>query len=84
MIYIWNRAHRVSKNLMPQRIIDCFKEWERVQKEKLSLLPDPDCNSFSPKISKDLKAKRYGLKYNIRTQANNLKEALERFKNENK
>ena len=84
MIYIWNRADRVRKDLMPHRIIDCFNEWERVQKEKLSLMPDPDQNSFPEKVAQDLKAKRHRLKYIIRTQAKNLKEAVQKFKNENK
>jgi len=84
MFYIWNRAHRVQKDLMPQRIIDCFNEWEKAQKEKLSLMPDPEHNSFSKEASEDLKAKRHRLKYNIRTQTKNFQKALLKFKNENK
>lgn len=83
MLYIWNRADRVRKDLMPQRIIDCFKEWERVQKEKLSLLPDPDHHSFPEKEAQALKAKRYRLQRIIQTQARKLKEAVQKFKNEN-
>jgi hypothetical protein len=83
MKYIWNRADRVRKDLMPQRIIDCFNEWEKVQKEKLSLMPDPDHNSFPEKVARDLKAKRYRIKYSIHTQARKLKEALRKFENEN-
>ena len=84
MFYIWNRSHRVQKDLMPQRIIDCFNEWEKVQKEKLSLIPDPKHNSFSEEVSEVLKSKRHRLKYSIQTQAKNLKEAVQKFKNENK
>jgi len=83
MNYIWNRADRVRKDLMPQRIIDCFKEWERVQKEKLSLVPNPDDHPFPKKVSEALRAKRHRLQYSIKTQATNLQEALRKFENEN-
>jgi acetylornithine/N-succinyldiaminopimelate aminotransferase len=35
MHYIWNRSHRVASRHMPHRLIECFKEWEKEQLEKL-------------------------------------------------
>jgi len=35
--YIWNRAERVEKSLMPHRLTECFERWLREQKTRLNL-----------------------------------------------
>jgi len=35
--YIWNRAERVKKSLMPHRLTECFERWLGEQKMLLNL-----------------------------------------------
>lgn len=35
--YIWNRAERVKKSLMPHRLTECFERWLGEQKMRLNL-----------------------------------------------
>ena len=84
MIYIWNRAHRVRKDLMPKRIIDCFLEWRESQEEKLALIPDPKQVCLPDDVAKKITSQRHRIEYNIINQRKKLNEAIERFKNENK
>ena len=83
MIYIWNRAHRVSKDLMPQRIIECFSEWKEAQEEKLKLIPDPTLAPLPTDLAKKFSSQRYRIKNLIKKQSANLQTAIRKFKNEN-
>ena len=35
-MYIWNRAEKVSEELMPSRIIECFAEWKSEEMAKFN------------------------------------------------
>ena len=37
-MHIWNRAEKVSEELMPTRIIECFAEWKSEEMAKLDSL----------------------------------------------
>ena len=36
--YIWNRAERVDKNLMPHRLTECFGRWSKEQYARLKVI----------------------------------------------
>ena len=79
MHYIWNRAHRVAPHLMPQRLIECFEEWEKDQLNKLQLISDEEILHSDGKGSKKLQQKRHRLLSTLRSQRANLEEAVNAF-----
>tara|TARA_R110000744_G_scaffold29880_4_gene71045 strand:- start:986 stop:1240 length:255 start_codon:yes stop_codon:yes gene_type:complete len=84
MAYIWNRAERVSSKLMPKRIIDCFAEWKESQEEKLKLIPNPEAIPMPKNLAKKFASQRYKIRLGIIEQNKNLKDAVQKFDNENK
>ena len=42
MTYIWNRADRVEKEVMPNRVIECFENWKSEKLKEISRLNDDE------------------------------------------
>tara|TARA_R110002012_G_C11486248_1_gene595648 strand:+ start:397 stop:648 length:252 start_codon:yes stop_codon:yes gene_type:complete len=82
MHYIWNRAERVSKELMPDRVIECFAEWESAEIEKLdALLPFGETEQLPPSVGKKIKSERYRIKARLKRERANLATAVNKFNN---
>lgn len=80
MHYIWNRSHRVASRHMPHRLIECFKEWEKEQLEKLKTISDLEILHSSGHQGKKLRQKRDSLRFRLHSQRSNLEEAVNAFK----
>ena len=80
MHYIWNRADRVSPNLMPHRLIECFEEWEKEQLAKLKLIADQEILESDEEGGEKLRQKGNRLLFSLRSQRSNLEEAVNAFK----
>lgn len=82
MHYIWNRAERVSEELMPDRIIECFAEWESAEIEKLdSLLPFGEIEQLPASIGKKIKSERYRIEARLKRERAKLARAVDKFNN---
>ena len=79
MHYIWNRADRVSPNLMPHRLIECFEEWEKEQLAKLKLIADQEILQSEGERVEKLRQKGHRLRFILRSQRSNLEEAVNAF-----
>ena len=79
MHYIWNRADRVSPNLMPHRLIECFEEWEKEQLAKLKLISDQEILQSDGEGVEKLRKKGHRLRFTLRSQRYNLEEAVNAF-----
>ena len=65
MTYIWNRAERVDKSVMPHRLTECYSRWANDQYARLKLISN--------------EKKRESLLKTIAKQRNNYEDALEKF-----
>jgi hypothetical protein len=72
---IWNRAERVSEELMPSRIIECFAEWKAEEMAKLDSLI---------KQRQKIEAQRGTIKQRIKREEINLELAVTKFNNRKK
>lgn len=64
--YIWNRAERVNKSVMPHRLTECFERWIKEQIIRLESTPSG--------------TKRDSLLKTIAKQRKNYENALETFR----
>lgn len=81
MYYIWNRAERVSEELMPNRVIECFAEWKAEEIQKLDAIPLISDEGLSPSLRKKIKSQRYRIESRIKREGINLEEAVNKFNN---
>ena len=81
MHYIWNRAERVSEELMPNRVIECFAEWKSEEIQKLDAIP-PISDELPPSLRKKIKSQRYIIEARIKREGINLEDAVNKFNNE--
>ena len=63
--YIWNRAERVDKSVMPHRLTECFSRWSKGQYARLSLTSN--------------EKKRGSILKTIAKQQRNYEDALKKF-----
>ena len=42
MTYIWNRADRVAKDVMPNRVVESFENWKSEKLKEISRLNDDE------------------------------------------
>ena len=64
--YIWNRAERVNKSVMPHRLTECFGRWSKEQYARLKVISN--------------EKKRESLLKTIVKQRKNYEDALETFR----
>ena len=62
MTYIWNRAERVDKELMPDAVENAFNEWTKEQLKNFNKLSDEAKVQVTFKISKQMGKKNYNLR----------------------
>ena len=62
MTYIWNRAERVDKELMPQVVEEAFNKWVKEQYKGFSDLSEERKAQINHKISVQMGKKNYNLK----------------------
>ena len=72
---IWNRAERVSEELMPSRIIECFAAWKAEEMAKLDSLI---------KQRKEIEVQYAKIKHHIECEEMNLESAVTKFNNRKK
>ena len=63
-MYIWNRAEKVSEELMPSRIIECFAEWKSEEMAKLDSLIK-QCQKIEHRVQREeIKLEHAVIKFN--------------------
>ena len=53
MTYIWNRAEKVDKQVMPQRVIECFREWSNNLNKDYSFLSESGQKTLKRRVEKE-------------------------------
>ena len=53
MTYIWNRAKRVDKKLMPKVVINCFEDWKSNEPSGWKTLDDKKRKSLMIRINRE-------------------------------
>ena len=62
MTYIWNRAERVDKELMPQVVEEAFNKWVKEQYKGFSDLSEERKAQINYKVCVQMGKKNYNLK----------------------
>ena len=67
---------------MPDRVIECFAEWQSAEIEKLdALLPFGETEQLPPSVGKKIKSERYRIEARIKREEINLEDAVNKFNN---
>mgnify|MGYP003628690441 len=74
-MHIWNRAEKVSEELMPSRIIECFAKWKAGEMAKLDSLIEQ---------RQKIEAQCKQLEHSIKHQEINVELAVTKFNNRKK
>lgn len=62
MTYIWNRADRVPKELMPKVVEDAFNKWTKEQYKNFSQLTEQEKGKVNYKVASQMDKMNYNLK----------------------
>ena len=62
MTYIWNRAEKVNKKLMPKVVKDAFNKWVKETLKGFDELTDQEKTEVTFKITKQMGKMNYNLK----------------------
>ena len=62
MTYIWNRADRVPKELMPDAVEEAFNKWTKEQYRDFQNLSEQQKQKVNFKVSKQMGKMAYNLK----------------------
>ena len=62
MTYIWNRADRVPKELMPKVVEDAFNKWTKEQYKNFSELTEQEKGKVNYKVVSQMDKMNYNLK----------------------
>jgi hypothetical protein len=87
---IWNRAERVSEELMPSRIIECFAAWKAEEMAKLDSLIkqrkeiEVQYGKILIKQCKEIEVQYAKIKHHIECEEINLESAVTKFNNRKK
>ena len=61
MTYIWNRAERVDKKLMPKAVEDAYNRWAKDQLKDFKKLDEKEKSKVLYKVSVQFGKKNYAL-----------------------
>lgn len=62
MTYIWNRADRVPKELMPDAIEEAFREWTKEQYKNFKQLTEEQKNKVNYRVVVQMGKMNYNLR----------------------
>jgi hypothetical protein len=62
MTYIWNRADRVPKELMPDAIKEAFRKWTKEQYKDFNKLTEEEKNQVNYKVCVQMGKMNFNLK----------------------
>jgi hypothetical protein len=62
MTYIWNRAEKINKELMPKAVKDSFDKWMKEKLKGFDKLTDEEKTEVTFKITKQMGKMNYNLR----------------------